>query len=154
MFRGPPSRSTLEAFYALKQKLMTLKHAVDPLSEAVGKLVGGRVPPLCAGMQEYFRDVYDHLNRIDGAIEGIFEMLHTATQVNLSLIDLAYNEDMKKLAAWAAMIATPTLIAGIYGMNFHAMPELGWTFGYPFALGLMATIDLVLYGMFKRSGWL
>jgi magnesium transporter len=81
-------------------------------------------------------------------------MLHTATQVNLSLIDLAYNEDMKKLAAWAAMIATPTLIAGIYGMNFHAMPELGWTFGYPFALGLMATIDLVLYGMFKRSGWL
>jgi magnesium transporter len=154
MFRAPPSRSTLESFYALKQKLMTLKHAVDPLSEAVGKLVGGRVPPLCAGMQEYFRDVYDHLNRIDGAIEGIFEMLHTATQVNLSLIDLAYNEDMKKLAAWAAMIATPTLIAGIYGMNFHAMPELDWRFGYPFALGLMAAIDLTLYGMFKRSGWL
>ena len=154
MFRGPPSRATLEALYALKQKLMTLKHAVDPLSEAVGKLVGGRVPPLCAGMQEYFRDVYDHLNRIDGAIEGIFEMLHTATQVNLSLIDLAYNEDMKKLAAWAAMIAMPTLIAGIYGMNFHAMPELGWTFGYPFALGLMAAVDLTLYSLFKRSGWL
>jgi magnesium transporter len=154
MFERPPSRSTLEAFYALKQKLMTLKHAVDPLSEAIGKLVGGRVPPLCVGMQEYFRDVYDHLNRIEGAVDNIFEMLHTATQVNLSLIDLAYNEDMKKLAAWAAIIAVPTLIAGIYGMNFQSMPELGWTFGYPFALGLMATIDLVLYGMFKRSGWL
>ena len=99
---------------------MVLKHAVDPLMEATGKLYGGRVPQICTGMQEYFRDVYDHLHRIHATIEGIRDMLTTAIQVNLGMISLTESEVTKKLAAWAAIIAVPTMIAGIYGMNFEA----------------------------------
>ena len=105
--------------------------------EAVGKLYGGRVPQLCQGMQEYFRDVYDHLQRIHGTIEGIREMLTTAIQVNLGMISLSDNEVTKRLAAWGALITVPTLIAGIYGMNFKHMPELDWAIGYPLAICVM-----------------
>jgi magnesium transporter len=148
------ARSNIEALYALKQKLMMLKHAVDPLMEATGKLYGGRVPQVCVGMQEYFRDVYDHLYRIHGTIEGIREMLTTAIQVNVGMISLSENEVTKKLAAWAAIIAVPTMVAGIYGMNFKVMPELDWAYGYPFALGLMVAVDLYLYVRFRKARWL
>lgn len=148
------ARSNIESLYALKRKLMVLKHAVDPLMEATGKLYGGRVPQVCIGMQDYFRDVYDHLNRIQGTIEGIREMLTTAIQVNLGMISLADNEVTKRLAAWAAIIAVPTMVAGIYGMNFKFMPELEWTFGYPLAIGLMVVIDVYLYFQFRKSRWL
>jgi magnesium transporter len=131
-----------------------LKHAVDPLMEATGKLYGGRVPQVCVGMQEYFRDVYDHLHRIHGTIEAIREMLTTAIQVNVGMISLSENEVTKKLAAWAAIIAVPTMVAGIYGMNFKAMPELDWAYGYPFALGLMVVVDLYLYVRFRKARWL
>ena len=117
---------------------MVLKHAVDPLMEATGKLYGGRVPHLCSGMQEYFRDVYDHLHRIHATIEGIREMLTTAIQVNLGMISLSENEVTKKLAAWAAIIAVPTMVAGIYGMNFEHMPELEWEYGYFLSIAMMA----------------
>src|SRR5205085_11446086 len=103
-----------------------------------GKLYGGRVPQLVAGMHEYYRDVYDHLARIDAAIESIREMLQTAISVNIALISLAESEVTKRLAAWGALITVPTLIAGIYGMNFKVMPELEWVMGYPYALFLMA----------------
>ena len=106
------ARSNIEALYELKSKLMMLKHAVDPLMEAVGKLYGGRVPQICAGMGEYFRDVYDHLQRLHATIEGIREMLATAIQVNLGMISLNETEVTKKLAGWAAIIAVPTMIAG------------------------------------------
>ena len=131
IFEQNAARSNIESLYALKQKLMVLKHAVDPLMEATGRLYGGRVPQICAGMNDYFRDVYDHLHRIHTSIEGIREMLTTAIQVNLGMISLAESEVTKKLAAWAAMIAVPTMVAGIYGMNFEHMPELKWWFGYP-----------------------
>ena len=133
---------------------MVLKHAVDPLIEVIGKLYGGRVPQICTGLQEYFRDVYDHLIRIHASIEGIREMLTTAIQVNLGMINLNETEVTKKLAAWAALIAVPTLIAGIYGMNFKNMPELEWAYGYFFALGLMVGIDVVLYAWFRKIRWL
>jgi magnesium transporter len=148
------ARSNIEALYVLKQKLMVLKHAVDPLMEATGKLYGGRVPQVCTGLHEYFRDVYDHLHRIHSTMEGIREMLTTAIQVNVGMISLSENEVTKKLAAWAAIIAVPTMVAGIYGMNFEHMPELEWTFGYPFAIGLMAAVDLYLYWRFRRAHWL
>ena len=125
------ARSNIEALYELKSKLMMLKHAVDPLMEAVGKLYGGRVPQICAGMGEYFRDVYDHLQRLHATIEGIRDMLATAIQVNLGMISLNETEVTKKLAGWAAIIAVPTMIAGVYGMNFKNMPELEWEWGYP-----------------------
>ena len=148
------ARSNIEALYALKQKLITLKHAVDPMMEATGKLYGGRVPQICAGMQEYFRDVYDHLHRIHESIEGIREMLATAIQVNLGMISLNETEVTKKLAAWAAIIAVPTLIAGVYGMNFKTMPELEWAHGYYYSLVLMLGIDAGLYAWFKKIRWL
>ena len=154
IFARNAARSNIQALYALKQKLMTLKHAVDPLMEATGRLYGGRVPQICAGMGEYFRDVYDHLSRIHSSIEGIREMLTTAIQVNLGMISLSESEVTKKLAAWAAIIAVPTMVAGIYGMNFKNMPELEWTFGYPISIAIMLAVDVYLYYHFRRLKWL
>jgi magnesium transporter len=148
------ARSNIQSLYVLKQKLVVLKHAVDPLMEATGKLYGGRVPHVCTGMQEYFRDVYDHLHRIHETIEGIREMLATAIQVNLGMISLSENEVTKKLAAWAAIIAVPTMVAGIYGMNFKNMPELEWVYGYPVSLAIMVVIDIWLYFRFRKAHWL
>ena len=147
-------RANVEALYDLKQELMTLKHAVGPLLEATGKLYGGRVPPVCAGMGEYFRDVYDHLVRLNSTIDSIRDMVTTALNVNLSMITLQENEVTKRLAAYAALVAVPTLIAGIYGMNFRSMPELELPFGYPLALAVMASIDFWLFRRFRRAGWL
>jgi magnesium transporter len=154
IFARDAARSNIESLYALKQKLMVLKHAVDPLMEATGRLYGGRVPQICNGMGEYFRDVYDHLHRIHSTIEGIREMLTTAIQVNLGMISLTDSEVTKKLAAWAAIIAVPTMVAGIYGMNFENMPELKWTYGYPIAVAVMVVVDLLLYFNFKKVKWL
>jgi magnesium transporter len=148
------ARSNIEALYALKGKLMTLKHAVDPLMEAVGKLYGGRVPRICAGMGEYFRDVFDHLQRLHASIEGIRDMQATAIQVNLGMINLNETEVTKKLAGWAAIIAVPTLIAGIYGMNFKNIPEYDFQYGYYMSLAVMAAIDVLLYLWFRKIRWL
>jgi magnesium transporter len=154
IFRSTPSRHSIEAFYDLKHEVMTLKHAVAPLMEVAGKLYGGRVPALCLGLGEYFRDVYDHLSRVNAAIENMREMLQTAISVSFTLINLAESETTKRLAAWGALITIPTLIAGVYGMNFHHMPELDWLWGYPFAIGLMVAIDGYLIYRFRKAGWL
>jgi magnesium transporter len=154
IFKRNTARSNIEALYGLKQKLMTLKHAVEPLMEAIGKLRGGRVPQLCMGMQEYFRDVFDHLQRIQAAIEGIRDMQTTAIQVNLGMINLNETEVTKKLAGWAAIIAIPTLIAGIYGMNFKNMPEYDFPYAYPICIAVMLALDVGLYLWFKKIKWL
>ena len=154
MFAGGSARANIEAMYGLKQKLMVLKHAVGPLHEGVGKLYGGRVPKVCAGSQEYYRDVYDHLSRLNQSIDSLREMVTTALSVNLSLIALQESETTKRLAACAALVAVPTLIAGIYGMNFKHMPELDWQFGYALAVLMMVSIDTYLFFRFRKSGWL
>ena len=154
LFASASSRSKIEELYAIKRQLMALKHVVAPLMEAVGKLYGGRVPQLCQGTQEYFRDVYDHLARINGTIESIREMLTTAIQVNLALIGISDNEVTKRLAAYGALITVPTLIAGIYGMNFKDMPELSWPIGYPLAVFSMFAVDALLFLRFKRVNWI
>jgi magnesium transporter len=154
MFDSASSRAKIEDLYALKRRLMVLRHAVTPLLEAVGKLTGGRVPVVCTGLVDYFRDVYDHLSRIQAVIDGMREMLQTAVQVNLALINLSDSEVTKRLAAWGALITVPTLIAGIYGMNFQHMPELNWVIGYPAALVLMFGVDTVLYFKFRQAKWL
>ncbi len=153
LFAGASTRDKVEKLYALKRRLMALKHAVAPLMEDVGKLHGGRVPQLCGGTQEYFRDVFDHLAHIDAAIENIREMLTTAIQVNIAFISLSESEITKRLAAWGALITVPTLIAGVYGMNFANMPELQWQAGYPVTLGVMFVLDAVLYWRFRRAKW-
>jgi len=155
MFAGvTDSRFNIEALYQLKQKLMTLKHAVGPLLEATGKLWGGRVPQLCARTQEYFRDVYDHLFRINQSIDSLRDMVVTAVSVNLSLTAVQENETTKRLAAYAALVAVPAMIAGIYGMNFERMPELKWAFGYPMALAIMLIVDGWLFWRFRRVKWI
>jgi magnesium transporter len=154
IFRTTPTRASIEAFYDLKHEVMVLKHAVGPQMEVAGKLYGGRVPALCAGLGEYFRDVYDHLYRVSAAIEQMREMLQTAISVSFTLINLTESETTKRLAAWGALITIPTLIAGVYGMNFEHMPELKWVFGYPFALALMVGIDAYLIYRFKKARWL
>ena len=154
IFMRNTARSNIEALYALKRRLMILKHAVDPLMEAVSKLYGGRVPQICSGMGEYFRDVFDHLQRLHATIEGIRDMQTTAIQVNLGMISLNETEVTKKLAGWAAIIGMPTMIAGIYGMNFKHMPELEWVWGYPVSVAFMVAVDMWLYFQFKKTKWL
>ena len=102
----------------------------------------------------YFRDIYDHVLRVNEMIDTLRELLTTALEANLSLISVSQNEDTKRLAAWAAIIAVPTMIAGVYGMNFNRMPELQWTYGYPVVMGLMGAACAGLFIGFKRSGWL
>ncbi|MBV8032286.1 MAG: magnesium/cobalt transporter CorA [Betaproteobacteria bacterium] len=148
------SRESIESLYYVKQQLTTLKHVTAPLLEYTGKLFGGRVPQVCAGLGEYFRDVYDHLVRLNQSVDTARDTVGTAIQVNLAMITIAENEVTKRLASYAALVAIPTMIAGVYGMNFKHMPELDWSFGYPLALGLMAGLDLYLWYRFKKSGWL
>jgi magnesium transporter len=154
IFTQDSARANIERLYQLKRKVMALKHAVAPLAEATTHLFGGRVPALCVGTQEYFRDVHDHLHRIDTAIDSIRDTIGTAIQVNLSLVAIDETEVNKRLAAWAAIFAVATVFAGIWGMNFETMPELDWRFGYLMALLLMGSVCGYLYYRFRRSGWL
>ncbi len=154
IFSGQTTRAQVEQVYSLKQQLMVIDHAVVPLIEVVGKLHGGRVPAVCAGLPDYFRDVYDHVLRLKQSIDNLRDMLTTAIGVNLSLITLQENEVTKQLAAYAALVAVPTAVAGVYGMNFQHMPELEWIYGYPAAIGLMVVIDVYLVYRFRKTGWL
>ena len=122
--------------------------------DSVGKLYGGRVPQVCQGLGEYFRDVYDHLVRLNQSLDSLRDTVNTALQVNLAMITIGESEVTKRLAAYAALVAVPTMIAGVYGMNFEHMPELKWVWGYPFAVALMVVIDVVLFLRFRKAGWL
>lgn len=148
------ARSNIERLYILKSKVMTLKHAVAPLMEDVGKLHRGRVPPICMNTQEYFRDVYDHLSHVNTSIDTIRDTIGTAIQVNLSMVTIEESEVTKRLAAWAGIFAVATAFAGIWGMNFETMPELRWKYGYPAALTAIAMVCGILYRRFKKAGWL
>jgi len=154
IFSGTSPRENIEAMYYVKQKLMTLKHAVAPLVEASARLYGGRVPPVCAGLGEYFRDVYDHLFRLNQAIDTLRDTVTTAIQVNLAMITIGESENTKRLAAYAALVAVPTMIAGVYGMNFEHMPELQWAWGYPVTIAVMVALDSYLFYRFRKTGWL
>ena len=154
IFTDQSSRTNAEQLYDLKHQLMVVRHAVEPLIESVHKLYGGRVPQVCIGTQEYFRDIYDHLLRVSTQLDGLRDMVITALSVNMSMISLGHAEVMKSLAGYAALIAVPTLIAGIYGMNFEKMPELKWFWGYPMAIGVMVVADIFIYRRFRKIGWL
>lgn len=146
--------SSIEDMYTLKRKVLTLQHSVIPLLDAVSRLNSGRAPDMCRKLDEYYRDLFDHLDRMARSIEGLREMVNTAMQVNLSMISLHDASVNKKLAAWAAIFAVPTMIAGIYGMNFEHMPELKWVWGYPLCLLAMVVVDGALWWKLKRAGWL
>lgn len=154
IFTKGSQRTNIERLYELKRKVTILKHAVAPLMEAVGKLDGGRVPPIVANTKDYFRDVHDHLYRINTSIDAIRDTIGTAIQVNLSMVSIDESEVNKRLAAWAAIFAVATAFVGIWGMNFEHMPELKWKYGYPVSLGIVSVICVYLYYQFKKSGWL
>ncbi len=154
IFNENSARWNIERLYALKHRSSTIRHAVVPLLEVAGKLHGGRVPAPCMNSKEYFRDVHDHLERINGAIDAVRDTIATAIQVNLSLVTIEDSAVVKRLAAWAAIFAASTAMAGIWGMNFEGMPELKWEYGYPFALGMIGATACVLFWQFRRRGWL
>lgn len=154
IFAKGAARINIERLYALKRKVGVLKHAVAPLLEVLSKLHGGRTPQICVNTQEYFRDVADHLERINASIDAIRDTIGTAIAVNLSMVTIEESEVTKRLAAWAGIFAVATAFAGIWGMNFEAMPELKLRWGYPAALGVIATACAFVWWRFRRSGWL
>jgi magnesium transporter len=154
VFRGEFDRSTTERIYDLKRELVGIKRAVSPLVEVCNRLVRFDVELVHEDTRPYFRDVYDHVIRINESTDNLRELLTTALEANLSLISVNQNEVTKRLAAWAAILAVPTMIAGIYGMNFQYMPELHWRYGYVGLLGVLVTACLYLYWRFKKAGWL
>lgn len=154
IFTPGAARGNIERLYALKRRTGMLRHAVAPLLDVLGKLHGGRVPPVCAGVQEYFRDVHDHVTRISTTTDAVRDTIGTAIQVNLSMVTIEESETTKQLAAWAAIFAASTALAGIWGMNFEGMPELKWMYGYPIALSVILTTGVVLYWRFRKAGWL
>lgn len=154
IFSQGSARANIQRLYEIKRHAMVLRHAVLPLLEAAGKLHGARVPPVCANGQEYFRDVHDHLVRINTSLDAIRDTIGTAIQVTLSMVAIEESEVSKRLAAWAGIVAVAMAFAGIWGMNFQLMPELHWKYGYPAALLLIVGVCAVLYVRFKRARWL
>jgi magnesium transporter len=147
------SRDTTQQIYRLKRRLLDVKRAVSPLVDVCNRLMRYDLALIPEDTRPYFRDVYDHVIRINEMVDIQRELLTTALEANLSLIAVAQNDVMKRLAGWAAIIAVPTMIAGVYGMNFEFMPELRWPLGYPLVLGMMLGACGLLYVYLKRSGW-
>jgi magnesium transporter len=142
-----------QRIYELKREAIDFARAVTPLVEPIERMTTGttRVPD---GLGTYFRDVLDHLIRLSQQIEALREALTSVLQANLAQVGVRQNEDMRKISAWVAIIAVPTMLAGIYGMNFEHMPELRWEAGYPLVLGVMLVACFSLWRYFKRVGWL
>jgi magnesium transporter len=148
------SRITTSRIYNLKRRLLELKRAVSPLVDICNRLMRFDLEFVPEASRPYFRDVYDHVIRINEIIDTTRELLTSALEAHLSLISVSQNEVMKKLGGWVAIIAVPTMVAGIYGMNFEFMPELKTPLGYPLTLAGMLVACSGLYWYFKRLGWL
>lgn len=151
---APHGRSTAERIYKLKREVIEFHRATHPLLDPLERLARGDFPVLHEETHEFFRDVLDHVVRVDDRVSSFRELLTGVLEANLTQVSVRQNEDMRKISAWVAILAVPTMIAGIYGMNFQHMPELRWQYGYPLALGLMAVVCAGLYRYFKRVGWL
>ena len=150
-----PTRSNPgEKIYTLEREVLDLHRAIAPLAPAVDKLARGHHAIIQPDLKTYFRDVHDHLLRINGRIDGFRDLLSSALQANLTQAAVRQNEDMRKISAWVAILAVPTGVAAIYGMNFEFMPELEWEYGYPVVLCTIAVACVLLYWRFRRSGWL
>jgi len=147
--RADPGR-----IYQLKRELLELKRAVVPLSRPLEELATVPIRVVAPEIQAYFRDVTDHLLRVKEQLFAFDELLNSILQAHLAQVTVAQNEDMRKITAWAAIIAVPTMVCGVYGMNFEHMPELRWTFGYPLVLAVISVACVVLYRGFRRNGWL
>jgi magnesium transporter len=143
-----------ERIYKLKREVLEFSHAVGPLVDPVDRLAKGRYEVIHPEVRTYFRDVNDHLLRAHEQLESYRDLLTSVLSANLAQVTVRQNEDVRRISAIVAILAVPTMIAGIYGMNFEHMPELEWTFGYPLVVAVMAAICLMLFRYFKRVGWL
>src|SRR5439155_12631647 len=140
--------------FRLKKDLLVFRRTVAPLRDVLDVMQRRTIDVVTGALEPYYRDVYDHVLRATDYVDNIRDLLSSALEAYLSVVSNRLNEVMKVLTSWAAIILVPTLIAGIYGMNFVHMPELRWRYGYVFALVLMLGSGLLLYRMFKRRGWL
>jgi magnesium transporter len=140
--------------YVLKREVLELRRATAPLAPVLRHLAHGHLGQVHPQVRDYFRDVDDHLTEVVDRVNGFDDLLTTLVSANLARVSVVQNEDMRKISAWVAIAAVPTMLAGIYGMNFEHMPELTWAFGYPLVLAVMATCCLLLYRAFKHNGWL
>jgi magnesium transporter len=151
---APNRENPAQRIYHLKQEVLDLHRATAPLIGPLEQLSRDQHEFIPRDMHSYFRDVYDHAVRANETVENYREMLNSVLGANLTQVTVRQNDDVRKISAWVAILAVPTMIAGIYGMNFEHMPELKWTLGYPAVLVVMATVCIALYAYFKRSGWL
>jgi magnesium transporter len=154
IFESEFRRETIQRLYELKKHLVSLRLAIDPLQDILGELTHRHGPFIRDEVRPYYRDVYDHAVRVKESCDTMGEMLSAAMSVNMAMVSVGQNEAVKRLAGWAAIIAIPTLIASIYGMNFEHMPELHWLFGYPLTLGMMGGVAAWLYWRLRRANWL
>ncbi|MFJ9812267.1 magnesium and cobalt transport protein CorA [Streptomyces sp. NPDC101158] len=150
---GSPAR-TAERIYTAKRQVLEFRRAASPLSAPMARLATGTVPFVHDKAMPFFRDVQDHLLRANEQVEGLDRLLSDVLSAHLAQMGVRQNDDMRKISAWAAMAAVPTMVAGIYGMNFAHMPELQWTWSYPAVILLMAGTVTLLYRLFKRRGWM
>jgi magnesium transporter len=140
--------------YTLKREVAEFRRAVGPLRAPLEQLAAANAPELDPRAGAFFRDVADHANQINDSVESLDGLLSSAHDAYMARISVQQNDDMRKISSWVAIAAGPTVLAGIYGMNFRHMPELEWRYGYFLVLGMMATVCLCLYLTFKRAGWL
>lgn len=153
------SRHTASRIYGFKRQILEFRRATGPLALPVARLSGAgpfgpSVPFVDETAQPFFRDVNDHLTRVNESVEGLDRLVSDILSAHLAQMSVRQNDDMRKISAWAAMAAVPTMIAGIYGMNFDHMPELHWVWAYPAVIALMVVLEVVLYRLFKRRGWM
>jgi magnesium transporter len=156
---GGGSRHTASRIYNFKRQILEFRRATGPLALPLSRLAGpgaygGTVPFVDERARPFFRDVSDHLTRVNESVEGLDRLVSDILSAHLAQMSVRQNDDMRKISAWAAMAAVPTMIAGIYGMNFDHMPELRWVWSYPAVIGLMAALEVLLYRLFKSRGWL
>ncbi|CAL9638452.1 magnesium and cobalt transport protein CorA [Streptomyces collinus] len=154
VFSESGARTDPGRIYQLKRELLELKRAVVPLSRPLEDLATRPIRAVDPEIQAYFRDVSDHLLRAKEQIAAFDELLNSILQAHLAQVTVAQNEDMRKITAWAAIVAVPTMVCGVYGMNFDHMPELHWRYGYGMVIGVISVACFALYRGFRRSGWL
>ncbi|WP_119286733.1 magnesium and cobalt transport protein CorA [Streptomyces sp. YIM 130001] len=154
VFSEDSSGADAGRIYQLKRELLELKRAVGPLARPLTTLATRPSALIDPGIQAYFRDVTDHLTEASERIASFDALLDSILQAHLAQVTVAQNEDMRKITSWAAIIAVPTMVCGVYGMNFDVMPERHWTFGYPLVMAGIAVAAFALYRLFRRRGWL
>lgn len=154
VFAGEVEQDTQSNIFKLRKDLVVLRRIIAPLRDVLDVMQRRTIDVVTAGLEPYYRDVYDHVLRATDFLDSLRDIMASALEANLSVVSNRLNEVMKQLTSWAAIILVPTLIAGIYGMNFVHMPELQWRYGYAFALALMAVSGFLLYRMFRKRDWL